>query len=27
LLGIIEIEQLHTFMRNRQAIPHEGDLL
>jgi len=26
-LYINEIEQIHTFMRNREAIPHEGDLL
>jgi len=26
-LYINEIEQIHTFRRNREAIPHEGDLL
>jgi len=26
-LYINEIEQIHTFMPNREAIPHEGDLL
>jgi len=26
-LYINEIEQIHTFRRNREAIPHECDLL
>jgi len=26
-LYIAEIEQIHTFRRNREAIPSEGDLL
>jgi len=26
-LYINEIERIHTFRRNREAIPHEGDLL
>jgi len=26
-LYINELEQIHTFMRNREAIPPEGDLL